>query len=104
MVEMTETGVRPAGTRSSAVLVWCAVVGLTALAAAHLFFSTLALPGGIRGYEDTIVYTTFGALAIALLVWHRWPRRSWVVLLVSGALFAAPTHALFLLQPDELPS
>lgn len=100
MVEMT--GVRPGGTRSSVKLAWCAVVGLAALATAQFneFVRALLPPAGGGDNRDVIVYSSLGGLVPALLVWYRWPRRSWVVLLVVGALFAAPTHVLLLVGPD----
>jgi len=81
------------------LLVVCAAVGLGTLALAQ--FNTVGQVWAFGNLEnDALVYGPVAGLVLALLAWHLSPRRSWVDLLVFGALCAMPAQ-VFLLTPKS---
>lgn len=98
--------IEPAGTRSATTLAAAAAAGIGALAAAQLsVLGQLRVTGVAMGgsYEvDLIVFSGLAALVLALVVWHLFPRRSWPVLVVAGAVCSVPNLVLLLLAPDAL--
>ncbi|WP_459723214.1 hypothetical protein [Actinophytocola sp. KF-1] len=94
------------GTRQRVPLVAGAVAGLGVLVAAQ--FSVMAQLGvvtaGMGGgtMVELLVYTPLVVLALAVPVWHRFPRRSWVVLVVAGAVCTLPNQLASLFSPRDL--
>jgi hypothetical protein len=86
-------------------LVAAAAAGLGALAAAQLsVLGQLRVTGiAARGAFDVdlLVYSGIVALVLALVAWHRFPRRSWAALVIAGAVCTVPNLVL-LLAPDAL--
>ena len=94
------------GTRQRVPLVAGAVGGLGVLVAAqfsvmaHLGVVTAGMGAGVM--VNLLVYTPLVVLALALPAWHRFPRRSWPVLVVAGAVCTLPNLLASLFSAGEL--
>lgn len=89
-----------------------APVGLLAATALGLLFArsatwfNLATVSPDVAPERTLTtsYVALAATVVALLVWHRWPARSWPWLLLAGAVCALPDAVLWVAPATFVPS
>lgn len=88
-------------TRSPVLTVVCAAFGIGALTMAQ--FLNVGQQALLGYASDAQTYSPLATLVFALLCWHLWPRRSWVALVVLGALCVVPTQ-VYLLAPDQFAS